>query len=364
MNIPRHRGSLPGRQGGLTLVELMVTIAVWSLLLAGLVTFIVNTNHGYRIQRALNTLNDDGRYIVALLLREMRMANHWGMSLTAADTAFTVVPPLTTPPVEITNDCTYSGTGAVTGSLQGLAVLPEGGLTTTATGACTGLTQEAGQGPVLVVRYADAARISDATAASAALPFVRARVNETAELFMGGGPPAGKDPAAEYATGPLSAGGAAAAAANYRYRQAYYLTASAPAPAGMKRVALSGSAMTLSTMVDNVERMNLAFLVDEPAAGGSRGDLQFMTPAQVSGLSALGDPWLQVRAAYVEILIRTNVLDLGKRITTGANTYTFMQPGGTGGTADYVVPSRDFLRNYHRRLFSGSVQFRNNRPMN
>lgn len=362
MNVPRHRDSPPGRQGGLTLIELMVTIAIWSLLLAGLVTFIVNTNHGYRIQRALNTLNDDGRYIVALLLREMRMANHWGMSLTVADTAFTTVPPATAPAIDITNDCTYSGTGAVAGLLQGLAVLPEGGLTTTATGACAGLTQDAGQGPVLVVRYADAARISDATAASAALPFVRARVNETAELFMGG--TGGTDPAVEYATGPLSASGAASAAANYRYRQAYYLAASAPAPAGIKRVALSGSAMTLGTMVDNVERLNLAFLVDEPASGGAAGNMQFVTPAQVNGLPVVGDPWQQVQAAYLEVLIRTDVLDLGRNATDAANTYQFMQPGTRSGTSDDVVPDAGLLRKYHRRLFSGSVQFRNSRPVN
>ena len=267
MNTLLHRAPLPGRQHGLTLVELMVAIAVWSLLLAGLVTFIVNSNHGYRVQRALNTLNDDGRYIVSLLLREMRMANHWGMSLLTSDT----------PAPPITNDCTITGTGAVTGVLQGLAVLSEGSLATTPTGACVGLTQDAGQGHVLVVRHADATRTTDAAAAAAELPFVRARVNQTAELFLGGGPPAGKDPAVEYASGQLAASGAAGAA-NYRYRQAYYLVAAAPAPAGLKRVALAGRAMNLNTMVDNVERLNFTFLVDEPVSGGTPGALQFMTP--------------------------------------------------------------------------------------
>lgn len=352
MDGPRNpSGARPAGQRGLTLIELMVTVAVWSLLLAGLVSFVVNTNHGYRLQRALNGLNDSGRYALSLLLREMRMANHWGLSLTASDAALVGTPPA----ISLSQDCTVANTGAVSGALQGLAVLPPGDLSG---GLCAGLSYGAAQGHVLLVRYADPSRTSDAAVAALAPtipPFVRARLSEQAELFQG-------DPATLYATGPLSAGTSPDGASNYRYRQAYYLVGadSASAPTELKSITLEDRTMSAGFLVEGAERLQFTLLVDEQAPGGNAGDQQWMTPSQVSALSVGEDPWLQVQGAYVELLVRTNVRDLGLPTADADNTYSFLEPGATGNKYDYVVPSDD--RTYHRRLLSASVQFRNNRP--
>ena len=346
MGIP---GVFP-RQQGLSLIELLVAIAVWSIVLAGLITFVVNTNHNYRIQRSLNALNERGRYAVDLLFREMRMANHWGVGLRASD-AF--------PTPAITNNCTVSDTAAEPGTLQGMAVFERGDISG---GACTSTVNRrypprSGHG--LLVRYADSDRLSDAEADTPAVLLVRARFGEPAELFRGGAVGA---VATAFPAGPLAVDATRLGLANYVYRQSYYTPGTLNGETGLYRTALSGNSMVNAMAVKGVERVQFTLLVDEPVST-SQGSLQYLSPAQVDKLGVGGDPWQQVRGAYLEVLVRAGAKDISLSTAAADNTYQFTAPGrGSDNMQSHEVDAADRL--HHRRIFSGSVQLRNARPDN
>lgn len=65
-------------QSGLSLVELMVAVAVGLLLLAGVVTIVVNTNRAYGELHKSGAQIENGRYALHLLREEVRHAGFFG----------------------------------------------------------------------------------------------------------------------------------------------------------------------------------------------------------------------------------------------------------------------------------------------
>ena len=65
-------------QAGLTLVEMMVAMAVGLILLAGVVQIFASNKQTYRIQDATSRLQENGRFAVDMLRRDIRMAGFWG----------------------------------------------------------------------------------------------------------------------------------------------------------------------------------------------------------------------------------------------------------------------------------------------
>jgi type IV pilus assembly protein PilW len=77
MNVRRHAvGSTPHR--GFTLVEMMIAIVLALTLLAGLVTIFVTNRQTYRLQDALARNQENGRYALTFLGRDLRMAGFSG----------------------------------------------------------------------------------------------------------------------------------------------------------------------------------------------------------------------------------------------------------------------------------------------
>jgi type IV pilus assembly protein PilW len=68
----------PYRQAGLTLIELMVALVMGLVLLAGVVTVFVANKQTYRVQDALARLQENGRFALAFLERDIRMAGFSG----------------------------------------------------------------------------------------------------------------------------------------------------------------------------------------------------------------------------------------------------------------------------------------------
>jgi len=65
-------------QAGLTLVEMMVAITVGLILLAGVIQIFASNKQTYRIQDATSRLQENGRFAVDMLRRDIRMAGFWG----------------------------------------------------------------------------------------------------------------------------------------------------------------------------------------------------------------------------------------------------------------------------------------------
>lgn len=66
------------RQLGLSLIELMVSIAISLLLVLGIVEILINSNQASRIQTNLQFLQQNGQFAMELLARDIRNTDFWG----------------------------------------------------------------------------------------------------------------------------------------------------------------------------------------------------------------------------------------------------------------------------------------------
>jgi len=66
------------KQQGLSLIELMIAIVISSLLMAGTIQIFVNNKQTYRVQEAMSRLQENGRFAMQFLTRDIRMADFWG----------------------------------------------------------------------------------------------------------------------------------------------------------------------------------------------------------------------------------------------------------------------------------------------
>jgi type IV pilus assembly protein PilW len=65
-------------QLGLTLIELMVAITVGLILTAGVLQIFLSNQQTYRIQETMSRLQENGRFAINMLTRDIRMAGFWG----------------------------------------------------------------------------------------------------------------------------------------------------------------------------------------------------------------------------------------------------------------------------------------------
>lgn len=73
-NIPT--GARPQR--GLTLVEMMVAITISLILLGGVMQIFTGSRQTYRVQDNMARLQENGRFAMDFLNKDIRMADHWG----------------------------------------------------------------------------------------------------------------------------------------------------------------------------------------------------------------------------------------------------------------------------------------------
>jgi type IV pilus assembly protein PilW len=74
----KYRTSSSFIQKGITLVEVLLAIAVGSLLLIGLTEIFVSNKSTYNIQESLSRLQENARFAVQVLTKDIRMANFLG----------------------------------------------------------------------------------------------------------------------------------------------------------------------------------------------------------------------------------------------------------------------------------------------
>ncbi len=78
MNPLRNKSNRNDRQWGFTLVELMVALTISIVLLGGVLKVFANSKQTYRVQEALSRLQENGRYAIEFLARDIRTADFWG----------------------------------------------------------------------------------------------------------------------------------------------------------------------------------------------------------------------------------------------------------------------------------------------
>lgn len=80
-NIPT--GARPQR--GLTLVEMMIAITISLILLAGVMQIFTGSRQTYRVQDNMARLQENGRFAMDFLSKDIRMADHWGCMKNSAN---------------------------------------------------------------------------------------------------------------------------------------------------------------------------------------------------------------------------------------------------------------------------------------
>jgi type IV pilus assembly protein PilW len=81
------------RQGGLTLIEIMVALVVSLILIAGVIQIFVGTRQTYRFQDALARVQENGRYAAEVIGRDARLAGYSGCTTLVSVTP-RAIPPL------------------------------------------------------------------------------------------------------------------------------------------------------------------------------------------------------------------------------------------------------------------------------
>lgn len=69
---------LKARQQGMTLIELMIALLIGVFLLAGIMQVFVSSQQNYRIQDNLSRIQENGRFAIEFIGRDIRMADYWG----------------------------------------------------------------------------------------------------------------------------------------------------------------------------------------------------------------------------------------------------------------------------------------------
>lgn len=330
-------------QGGLSLIELMVSMAASLIVLLAIGQMYVGSKASYRITEGLMSLQESGRYGLETIGHAVMMADHWGGVDAAevsgspsvsgvsgsSDCDSSWVVDLSTPVFGMDGDAAVSGVTGFADCVPGDAYVP--------------------YSDILVVRYADGQTVDDTVVSSTTNPdssndlFIRTATGERGSLFLGGVTPAS-------ATGIADRDGTD----NYRYRvEAFFLR-----PCSV----LNGSACTdgiptltrltygdagnveQQAVVDGVEQIQFQYGIDDTGSGRVS---RFVSASTVPS-------WTRVVAVRIDMLIRTLNQDVG--FSDPNSTYTL-----AGGTADnglvYAVPSGD--DRYRRKRVTKVVQIRN-----
>lgn len=71
--IRRHHGRRGARQAGFTMIELMVSVALAGLLMAGVMQIYIASKQAYRLHENLSRMQETGRYVIQIMKRYGQM---------------------------------------------------------------------------------------------------------------------------------------------------------------------------------------------------------------------------------------------------------------------------------------------------
>lgn len=63
---------------GMTLIEIMIALLIGAFLLGGILQIFINSKQTYRLQEGLSRVQENGRFAMDFITRDIRMADYWG----------------------------------------------------------------------------------------------------------------------------------------------------------------------------------------------------------------------------------------------------------------------------------------------
>ncbi|RLA45094.1 MAG: hypothetical protein DRR42_19745 [Gammaproteobacteria bacterium] len=132
-------------QNGLTLVELMIAMVISLVLVGGVTQTYISTKQTYRLTEAQSRIQENGRFALYLLTRDIRMADFWGC--------------LTTPPKSADNHLAV--TTGIYDFTDGLAATNDAGLNDSDTITLKGVSNNGVHLTQVVSNATDVQTVSD-----------------------------------------------------------------------------------------------------------------------------------------------------------------------------------------------------------
>lgn len=71
-------GASGARQGGVSLVEIMIGTTLSLVLVSGFIQLFIGSKQTYRVHESMSRLQENGRFAIDFLTRDIRMADFWG----------------------------------------------------------------------------------------------------------------------------------------------------------------------------------------------------------------------------------------------------------------------------------------------
>ncbi len=72
------------RQSGMTLIEIMIALLIGAFLLGGVMQIFINSKQTYRMQENLSRLQENGRFAMDYLSKDVRMVGYWDCMMPSA----------------------------------------------------------------------------------------------------------------------------------------------------------------------------------------------------------------------------------------------------------------------------------------
>jgi type IV pilus assembly protein PilW len=107
MNSAMHN-TIHRDQQGLTLIEIMIAITISLLLLAGVMQIFISSKSSYNLQNGLGRLQENGRYAMNILARDIGMAGHYITPSDYEDVKYPVIEANTTDNTTVNTDLGFT----------------------------------------------------------------------------------------------------------------------------------------------------------------------------------------------------------------------------------------------------------------
>lgn len=278
---PRHAAPLLLRASqGFSLVEMMVAMSIGLVLVGAGIAVYANSRAAYTVNEAVSRLQENARYALEEITRDLRLAGYWGLNSSAALVSGTLP--------DANNDCAPQWYTNLSNRVQG-----SDGVNTTYTSCIPVATYQTAT-DILAMRFVDPTPV---VALADNTPYLRSNRN-SGRLFLGTAQPGGM-----------------ADAQNYKLEsRAYYVspwtnTAGDGAPA-LKRVVLVPGALNVAlqeqVVVSGVENLQVQYALD---VDGDRSVDQYVN-------AGVGVSWPQVEAVRIWVLVRAPIPEAGYTNTT------------------------------------------------
>lgn len=304
---------------GLTLIELLITLALGSALMAVVINvYLSGVNTNAKLATSVR-LSEEGAFLSNHLHEEVEMAGYYGLL-----DDYTLNTPAAFP-----NPCDTSWV-PTTATLEQLMALPVLGVNNATTGtACRGYAVKEGQDILMLVRVAT--QTTDISLATAANYYLQASpVNYVI------------DTGANASSFNLTEYGLSTFLPLHEFIVSIYFV---DVNDRLNRLKLTGSTFTLEPLVENVDVFQVDYGVDRSGDGAPNETVVGAGDAYVSSLSTIAD-WQNVVAVNTYAILRA------ERVTSGyTDDRTYLT-----GQAGYVGPYSDAFK---RRLVANRLQLVN-----